>query len=271
MPAAVRLDRLMAGVGASLIAALGSTSTVLWAPSEWPVTTTTTGALAVAKLIGGPSSSPLGGESVREVELPTEARVVLTGAGTVRLRVAGMWWEATSRDALLAAIAAEPYTEALFAPDGLDAIEIAGNLGDLYDLGVSGPATLTVLATERGVAQTSEVQATVEVQVYAAQRYPHGGAADLLSRWLGTLFLPSSERIFERFGLAVLGPRPGVVDLTTLGGGPDWEGRAAVRLPIGMISLAVETLEPIERVTMGFTGIGQPPDPITFNAEAELP
>lgn len=268
---AVHISRLMAGVIASLDTIAGVTS--VWAPSEYPRPGGTPGLIA-ARLLDGPSTAVIGGESVREAELPTAARMAFdAGGGTVRLHASGFYWEAAGasatavRDAMLAAIAAEPYIDATAAAFGTDAIDLAdAALGGLHGLGVSGPASIAVQATERAVVQTGEVQSTVEVQAFSTQRYPNDGAADLLSTWLGGLWLPSHQRILERFGLVVLGPRPAVVDLTAQAG-PSWESRAAIRLAIGQVALRAELLEPIERVVLNMEAR---PGPVLITAEAEL-
>lgn len=274
----VYLHRLMSGVTASLLASAGAgNATVVWAPSDYPRPSAEPVILA-AKLIGGPSGSPLGGEAVYEVELPTEALATFTGAGTVRLRAAGWYWEATGasatalRDAMLAAIAADPvpYVGATAVAVGAAQLRLTGTaLGDLYHLGVSGPATFVATDSEPAVVQSGEVQSTIEVQAYSLTRHPYGGAADVLSAWLGKLLLPSQRDILDRYGLAVLGPRPGVVDLTTLSG-PSWESRAAVRLSFGQIALSAEALLPIERIELGLNLSGDVPSPITVQIESEV-
>ena len=263
---AVRIDRLQAGVIAWLSDAMPST-TVLWAPSEFPRSTAGATFLA-ARILSGPDLDPQGGASRTPATLPTAMLLSVTGntAGQdIRLELSGRAFVYTiqggdsitdARDGLLAEIGSEPMVSATFAASGSDGITITADaIGDLYNTSIAGPATLAATASALAIVSTGLVTTRLEVQAYSTDRTPRGGALGTLSEIRGRARLPSATSILQIYGLALVGSPGRLIDITALSG-PRWETRAAWDVRISQVTFAAEAVDPIEIVNATATTDG---------------
>lgn len=246
----VRLDRLEVGLG-ELVATLLPDATVVWAPSELPREAAR--ALFVAlKPIAGPSPRNGGAPSVQAWTLPLELTLTITAATAglvVFLRMSGRSFEyvipggatiTTVRDAVLALI--EDPTESLVSATATAvstnqiAIE-ADELGDLYNVEVSGPATIAVATEQVATCQLDEVAHAVEVQIFSADRKQRSGAAHAMARLLSRIEMPEARDVLNAYGLSVA---PGPVVAADDRIGPVWQSRRITTMQVYQISLAAE-------------------------------
>lgn len=258
----VRLDRLQAGLIAMVSAGCPG-STVLWAPSEHPRSTSAASVVTV-QLVAPPTTAPLGGTSKPVRALPTSATLrvlAATEAATIVTKISGWRTEyvvpadadvESVRDALVAAYADAPLQGVTIAAVGTDEITLEPEaLGDLWGLSVLGSDADMIeiddVETELAQAAIVDVRSFVQVQAYGIDRYPRSGAHAVLSRLIGRLDLPTLARVRDDYGFAIIGP-PTIVGLDALSG-PDWESRAAASFFVSQVSLAVEGAQVIDRVS----------------------
>lgn len=258
----VRLDRLEVGLG-TLVATLLPDATVVWAPSEFP-RESANGLLVALRPIAGPSPRNGGAPSVQAWTLPLTLTLTITDAtegAVVFLRMSGRRFEytvqaaetvETVRDAVLALIVdpAVSLVSASATAVSTDQIAIAADeLGDLYNVDVSGPATIDVDTEQVATCQIDEVAHAVEVQIFAADRKQRSGAAHAMSRLLSAINLPSARDILNAYGLSVnAGPVVAADDRI----GPVWQSRRITTMQVWQISLAAEPAGLITSVVLGF-------------------
>lgn len=284
----VHLERLQAGL-TELVRTLVPAATVVWAPSEFP---RAAGAelMIACRLLAGPDSDATGGDSRTPCTLPMAATIQIlnvTAGESILLCASGRRFEYVIqpgddvpmvRDGLLAAINAEPGSliDATFEPaatpvpdpdpavEDLITIE-ALELGDLYKVALRqstpGLVSMTTTETGDGLAQSVDVRSWIELQAFATDRTPRGGAAAALSQIKGRLKLPVATEILERYGLAVTGTPGRIVTLDALSG-PAWQSRSAVTFYVSQLSLAVEPVGAISRVRATIEARGATPDPV---------
>jgi hypothetical protein len=256
----VRLDRLERGLGAVVSALLGATATVLWAPSEFP-RESAAGLLVALRPIAGPSPIQGGAPSVSAWTLPLGATLTVgaVSPGDVLALEISDWRVEytvlladtieTTRDAFLALIeAALVSVEAAAA--GTDEITIeAPEVGDLYNLSVSGPLTLVIDTEQTARVQIDEVASVIEVQIYSTDRFMRAGAASAMSRLLGQLELNAARDILDAYGLSVnAGDAIALDDLA----GPHWQSRRVSTWTVTQISLAAEAAGVITSAVLEF-------------------
>ena len=281
----VHIDRLQAGIVA-LCRALVPAATVVWSPSELP-----RGAAAdlivACRLLAGPDNDPIGGATATPCTLPLTATLtilVATVGESIVLQASGRSFEyviesgdtlTDVRDGLLAVIAASPgsLVDATFTASGAASIAIAAlELGDLYPLRVrqstAGLASLVVVTTGAGLAQSTDVRAWIELQAVSTNKAPRSGAAAALAQILGRRNLPAAMAIMERFGLAFTGNPGRVVGLDAIAG-PAWQSRSAVTLYVSQIGLAVEAVGAITRARATLTARGATAAPITISLDVD--
>lgn len=292
---AVHLERLQAGL-TELCRTLVPAATVVWSPSELPRGAAASSIIA-CRLLAGPDDDPMGGSSATPCELPMTAtlRILDTTVGeSIALHASGRVFEyviqsgddvEAIRDGLLAVIAADPgpLVDATFTaaatpvpdpdPDIEDLITIAAlELGDLYHLrlrqSTTGLASLTVITTGAGIAQSVDVRSWIELQAVSTSRSPRTGAAAVLSTILGRRNLPIAQRILERYGLAFTGAPGRIVGIDALAG-PAWQSRSAVTFYVAQVGLAVEPVGAITRARATLEARGATADPITISLDVD--
>lgn len=277
----VRLDRLQAGLTAALLAVRPS-ATVVWAPSEFP-RPAAADLVFSCRLLSGPDSEPIGGDSCTMTRLPMAALLTLgvpvVGESAI-LFASGRRFEhvfastdvEVERDAWLDELAVDPMVDATFGPSGTDAITIeALELGDLYKLSALGSAELEVTTAETALVQAADVRSWVEIQAYGSSRYPRSGAAAALNAFRGRLNLPMVASILESYGLGLVSGSSAALALNALAG-PTWQSRAALTVYIAQLSLAAETVASIARVraTLSARGVNPAADvPIPIDVEPD--
>lgn len=286
----IRFDRLQAGIVAWLQAAHPS-ARVLWHPSEWPRAQAGLDLALTAKIIAGPDSTPLGGESSAAATLPLTAvaRVLPAAAGAVgedvvlfasgrRFEYAIAAGDATVenvRDGWLESLGVGgdpgPMVSASFVAQDTDEILItATTLGDLHGLAVlgsiAGLVELEVLTTAVAQVQVEDVQAVIRIEAWATSRYPRGGALAALANLLGRRTLSASTTVLDAHGLSLDPGRVISLDGMT---GPQWDSRATVDLDVGMLSIAAEAPLVIERVRGTLIARGDPEILVALDTESD--
>lgn len=243
----IRLDRVQAGLVASVAAALPS-AVAAW-EGEWTPDGTAGDLFALLRVTSGFDASPRGGESRPTRTLPLAA--TLTIDAPMRVWISGMWWEATDAADLLEQLDAVPLLSATYEAAGDVVTFEATAPGDLYGL---GPAAAWVVDTST-VAEVlvESISGACSIDLYSRARGLRSGAMADLQRWRSQVGTTPGRELLDRYGLAIADPIR-ILPLDALAG-PRWDSRA--RASFNVTTLAVDataTIPTIDTATVTMLG-----------------
>lgn len=262
----INLNRVKLTATAMITAVTGATA--LWAPSQYPRSSTSPAQVVTAKITRGPT---VGRTQVRYESEPTSLRwtAVAPALGQrLILGVSGARWAydvqggddvTDARDGLLAQIVASSVNGHQALPgvavtaDGAASILLnaSGVPGLLWSPGIrGGEATLTVVSEVDCETETGIADCVLEFQAYV--RGPGATAHELLGALGGALRGHDVAAIRERWGVAFRGSLTEPINLDALAGA-GWESRAAARLPIAVRSYRAVAVATIETTQLSLT------------------